>query len=374
MTTYTPPLEHSSPRTLPRVNNGVRLGLFLANMRNAHYITSAEGSTEPIYDNVREIAIAGDEMGLSFLLPVARWRGLKGDQADFCPYGLETITLTSALLAVTTRTTILTTIHTEVFGPAVVAKMGATMDHIGDGRWGLNVVAGWSQADFESIGLELRGHHDRYDHAEHWLKAIRELWRDGHSSYSCEHFQLKDAECLPRPRQKGGPLVVNAGQSERGMRFALDNADYLFSTAADASQFQKAKEVSGGTDAGMIGRKHVIIRKTRAEAEEVAHRIVAGGDKKAIAQLVAHGRGPVEEAERRLGEPGAMGRFLLQDPILGSPDEVAVGLAKWATDASVDGVCLSLFEQRQSLELMDDTFMERLGNELADQGKTLVLS
>ncbi|MDT2003865.1 LLM class flavin-dependent oxidoreductase [Rhodococcus opacus] len=176
------------------------------------------------------------------------------------------------------------------------------------------------------------------------------------------------------PTTKGRPLVVNAGQSERGMRFALDNADYLFSTAADASQFQKAKEISGGTDAGMIGRKHVIIRKTRAEAEEVAHRIVAGGDKKAIAQLVAHGRGPVEEAERRLGEPGAMGKFLLQEPILGSPDEVAVGLAKWATEASVDGVCLSLFEQRQSLELMDDTFMERLGNELEDQGKTLVLS
>jgi len=374
MTAYTPPLEHSRPRALSRVENGVRLGLFLANMRNAHYITSAEGSTEPIYEEVREIAVAADEMGLSFLLPVARWKGLKGEHADFCPYGLETITLTAALLAVTTRTTIFTTMHTEVFSPAVAAKMGATMDHIGDGRWGLNVVAGWSVADFESLGLELRGHHDRYAHAEHWLKAVRELWRDGQSSYSCDSFQLKDAECLPRPRQEGGPIVVNAGQSERGMRFAFDNADYLFSTAADASQFHKIKAMEAGDGAGLIGRKHVIIRKTRAEAEEVAERIVAGGDKKSIAQLLAHGRGPVEQAEQRLGEPGALGRFLLQEPILGSPDDVAVDLAEWAIKASVDGVCLSLFEQRQTLELMDDTFMERLGNELADRGKTLVLS
>jgi pyrimidine oxygenase len=374
VTAYTPPLEHSRPRALPPVENGVRLGLFLANMRNAHYITSAEGSTEPIYEKVREIAVAADEIGLSFLLPVARWKGLKGDQADFCPYGLETITLTSALLAVTTRTTIFTTIHTEVFGPAIAAKVGATMDHIGDGRWGLNVVAGWSAADFESLGLELRGHHDRYDHAEHWLKAVRELWRDGHSSYACDYFQLKDAECLPRPRQEVGPLVVNAGQSERGMKFALDNADYLFSTAGDAGQFHKIKEMEAGAGTGLIGRKHVIIRKTRAEAEEVAQRIVAGGDKKAIAQLVAHGRGPVEEAERRLGEPGALGRFLLQEPILGSAEDVAVDLAEWAVKASVDGVCLSMFEQRQSLDLMDDAFMDRLGNEFADRGKTLVLS
>ena len=373
MTTYSPPLEGSRPRAMPRVENGVRLGLFLANMRNAHYITSAEGSTEPSYEIVREIAIAADEMGLSFLLPVARWKGLKGEQADFCPYGLETLTLTSALLEATQRAIVLTTVHTEVFSPAVIAKMGSTMDHIGNGRWGLNVVAGWSAADFESLGLELRGHRDRYDHAMHWLKAIRELWRDGRSSYSSEYFQLKDAECLPRPRQEGGPLVVNAGQSETGMKFAIDNADYLFSTAADASQFQKVKEM-GGSNTGYIGRKHVIIRKTRDEAQEVAERIVAGGDKKAIAQLLAHGRGPVEEAESKLSAPGALGRFLLQEPILGSPDEVAVQLADWAAGASVDGICLSLFEQRRSLELMDEAFMDRLGNELDSRGKTLVLS
>jgi len=373
VTTYTPPQEASRPRAMRRIPDGVRLGLFLANMRNAHYITAAEGSTEPTYDNVREIAVAGDEMGLSFLLPVARWKGLKGTEADFCPYGLETITLTSALLDATKRATVLTTMHTEVFSPAIAAKMGSTMDHIGGGRWGLNVVAGWSAADFESLGLTLRGHADRYDHATHWLAAVRELWRDGHSSYRCDYFELKDAECLPRPQQQGGPLVVNAGQSETGMKFAINNADYLFSTSADAAQFQKVNEIGGGR-AGYIGRKHVIIRESRAEAEEVANRIVAGGDPKAVAQLVAHGRGPVEEAEKRLSAPGAIGRFLVQDPVLGNPEEVAVGLASWAAEASVDGICLSLFEQKRSLELMDEKFMEVLGNELEQRGKHLVLT
>jgi alkanesulfonate monooxygenase SsuD/methylene tetrahydromethanopterin reductase-like flavin-dependent oxidoreductase (luciferase family) len=371
--TQTLPGEFTRPRAMPRIENGVRLGLFVANLRNAHYITAAEGSTEPTYENVRRIAITGDEVGLSFLLPVARWKGLKGDHADFCPYGMETITLTSALLEATSRTAVLTTLHTELFSPAIAAKIGATMDQIGDGRWGLNVVAGWSQADFESMGFRLRGHSDRYEHATHWLRAVRELWSEGVSSYTCEYFELNGAECLPRPRQQGGPLVVNAGQSERGMQFAIDNADYLFSTSADAELFRRVKTELGGENVGVIGRKHVIIRPTRAEAEEVAERIVAGGDTKAIAQLLAHGKGPVEEAERKLSQPGALERFLLQEPALGDPQEVAVALAEWSASASIDGICLSLFEQQESLELMDDRFMERLGNELDARGKSLVL-
>jgi len=158
------------------------------------------------------------------------------------------------------------------------------------------------------------------------------------------------------------------------MRFAIDHADYLFSTAADADQFRMIREDLGGTEVGYIGRKHVIIRETRAEAEDVAERIVAGGDKKAIAQLVAHGRGPVQAAEERLSSEGALRAFLLQEPILGSPEEVAVGLAEWAASASVDGICLSLFEQQRSLDLMDDRFMERLGNELDARGKSLVMT
>jgi alkanesulfonate monooxygenase SsuD/methylene tetrahydromethanopterin reductase-like flavin-dependent oxidoreductase (luciferase family) len=369
------PGELSVPRAMPRVEDGVRLGLFLANHRNAHYITNAAGYTEPTYENVRQIAITGDQIGLSFLLPVARWKGVIGDGADLCPYGLETITLSAGLLEATERVAVLSTIHTEVFNPVVVAKMGATMDQIGGGgRWGLNVVAGWSKADFASMGLELRGAENRYEHATHWLKAIRQLWAEGTSSYSCEYFKLQDAECWPRPRQIGGPLVVNAGQSPTGMKFAVDNAHYLFTTSADADQFRYVTEELGGQHVGYIGRQHVVIGKTRQRAEEIAEAIVAGGDKKAAARLMAHGRTSVEEMVERLEQPDALRNFLLQQPVVGDPTEVAQQLAAWSAGASVDGICLSLFSQQEMLDLMDDAFMETLGNELNDRGKKLVLN
>ena len=366
--------ELSLPRALARKPGDVRFGLFLPNQHHAHYITAAEGQTEADYESVRRVSVLSEEIGLSFLLPVARWKGLKGEQADFCPFGLETITLTGALLEATSRIVVFTTMHTELFNPAVAAKMGATLDNIGAGRWGLNVVAGWSKADFESMGFELRSYEDRYEHAREWLAAVRDLWVNGVSSYSCKYFTLDEAECKFQPIQEGGPVVVNAGQSPTGMKFAIDNADYLFSADATADQFRVVNEELGGGGVGYIGRKHIVVRPTRAEAEATANAIVEGGDPKAIAQLIAHGKGPVAEAEEALAkDPDKMRNFLLQKPILGDPGEVASQLAEWITEASVDGVCLSLFDQEEMLELFGDQVFEKLGNELDQRGKTLKL-
>ena len=56
------------------------------------------------------------------------------------------MTWAGALLAITTRIHVFSTVHVPIFHPLVVAKMGATLDHIGKGRWGLNVVSGGANA------------------------------------------------------------------------------------------------------------------------------------------------------------------------------------------------------------------------------------
>ena len=365
--------ELSRPRAMPKVAGAVRLGMFLPNQKNAFYITDAPDMTDATYDNVRAAAVLGDEVGLSFLLPVARWKGLRGERLDFCPYGLETITLTAGLLEATSRVTVFTTIHTELFNPVIAAKMGATLDHIGHGRWGMNVVAGWNQADFESMGLVLREHEDRYAQARAWLGAVRELWTKGESSAKSEFFQLADAECHPRPVQEGGPVVVNAGRSPTGMRFALDNADYLFSASPTAEEFKVITEELGGKGVGYIGRKFVIVRPTRAEAEAVANAIVAGNDLSAQAQLLAHGNRTVAEAAAELADPVRRREVVLEGALIGSPTDVAVGLADWATAASVDGICLTLYDCERELELLGTEVFESLGNELAERGSALHL-
>ena len=366
------PAEFSKPRAMPRLDGKVRLGLFLPNQKNAHYITSATGATDATYEDVREVALVADEIGLSFLLPVARWKGMAGEHTDFCPYGLETVTLAAGLLEATKRIVVFSTVHTELWNPAMLAKMGSVLDHIGNGRWGLNIVAGWNQADFQSLGVELRGHQDRYRHAEEWIAAVKDLWLNGVSSYQGESFKLDGAECRPRPVQEGGPVVVNAGRSRTGMQFAADHADYLFSADATGEQFKEVTEEIGG-DVGYIGRKQLIVRETDAEAQAVADAIVSGADKQGLAQLYAHGASSVEEARKLMDDSDHLRSVLLEGAAVGSPASVAVQIAEWVRTSHVDGINLSLFDYVRELTLLDGSVIECLGNELEARGLDLVI-
>jgi len=201
---------------------------------------------------------------------------------------------------------------------------------------------------------------------------VRDLWQDGNSSHKSEYFNLEGAECLPRPVQKNGPVVVNAGHSPTGIKFAVDNADYLFTTDAKAGQLKMINEELGG-DVGYIGRRFVIVRRTREEAQEVAERIVAGGDRLAQAKLLAHGDRAVAEAEAELQDPARMRATILGNAAIGSPSDVAIELATWAADAQVDGICLTMYDYERELEIMNDLVWEQLGNELDGLGKSLHL-
>jgi FMNH2-dependent dimethyl sulfone monooxygenase len=86
-----------------------------------------------------------DDAGIDFMLPIARWIGY-GGETDFHGGVLETMTWAAGLLASTKDISVFATIHTAANHPVVVAKQIATIDHIGNGRAGLNIVAGWKQA------------------------------------------------------------------------------------------------------------------------------------------------------------------------------------------------------------------------------------
>ena len=44
--------------------------------------------------------------------------------------------------------------------PVYAAKQFVTADHAGEGRFGLNIVCGWNQGEFDMFGAEQREHDD----------------------------------------------------------------------------------------------------------------------------------------------------------------------------------------------------------------------
>ena len=60
--------------------------------------------------------------------------------------------------------------------PLIAAKELVTADHIGEGRFGLNLVCGWNEGEFEMFGATLRDHQARYEYAREWLAIVKLAW------------------------------------------------------------------------------------------------------------------------------------------------------------------------------------------------------
>ena len=60
----------------------------------------------------------------------------------------EATSFSLALLAATERLKVIAAVHPGLWHPGVLAKLGATADHLSKGRFAVNVVSGWFKGEF----------------------------------------------------------------------------------------------------------------------------------------------------------------------------------------------------------------------------------
>ena len=66
----------------------------------------------------------------------------------------------------------------------------------------------------------------RYDYLTEYVQVLRDLWGTGRSDFKGDYFTMNDCRVSPRPSQ---PMkVICAGQSDAGMAFSAQHADYNF--------------------------------------------------------------------------------------------------------------------------------------------------
>ena len=111
-------------------------------------MTKAPERWEASWDNNVKAAQLSDEAGLEFILPVGRWHGYRGE-TDTEGTSFETLTWASGLLASTLELCVFGTLHVAFINPVFAAKQIVTADHIGKGRFGLNIVSGWNAGEFD---------------------------------------------------------------------------------------------------------------------------------------------------------------------------------------------------------------------------------
>jgi len=348
-------------------NNRLKLGIFSANCSSGITAVTVPERWEATWDNNVAIAQKADAAGIECMVPVARWRGY-GGETDFQKDTFETLTWATGLLGATRHMTVFGTVHVPLIHPIFAAKQLVTADHVGKGRMGLNIVAGWNFSEFDMFGEAPLEHDERYAYAQEWWDIVKGIWREeGPFGFKGDHFDLKDIVGDPKPYQGERLVTMNAGASPVGREFGAGNFDFLFTplrdpaTATEEVAEAKALAAAAGNTLHVFALSLIVCKPTQKEAEDYYdYACRQNRDEAAVEKLLA-----IRGLEADKLDPNFL--EMMRDrlvghglyPIVGDPDHVAGELAK-LTDMGFDGTSISWVNYLEEFDIFADEVLPRL--------------
>jgi len=213
---------------------------------------------------------------------------------------LEPLTVLGALAVTTERIGLIATASTTYTEPFNLVRQFASLDHMSQGRAGWNIVTTWSVPAAKNFGGGGQlSHEDRYARAEEYLQVAKDLWDSwaddvlvddresgqyAHADrilsidHDGEYYQVAGPLNVPRCPQ-GRPVLIQAGSSTTGRRFAARHAEAVFTAhmeKATAQEFYKdlkALVVGEGRSpdqALILPGLSPVIAGTETEAQQIA--------------------------------------------------------------------------------------------------------
>lgn len=107
--------------------------------------------------------------------------------------------------------------------PGLLAKAGATIDHLSDGRADIGIGAGWMEEEFRDFGYGYPPLGRRFDQLEEALEIISRLWAGEEVNFNGEFYNVSNAVCAPAP--KGLRLWIGGRGKQRTVDLAARYAD-----------------------------------------------------------------------------------------------------------------------------------------------------
>lgn len=188
---------------------------------------------------------------------------LRTDVRHNVTYGLEPITLLTAIASVTTHLGLIATASTTYYEPYNLARLFSSLDHISGGRAGWNIVTTGTDKAAANFGLDAHPDHaERYARAHEFVEAVVKLWDSWEDDalvvdkqtgvyadpskihtidYAGDHVKVQGPFGAARSPQ-GHPVLVQAGSSNDGRAFAGRHAEAIFTAhqrLSDAQVFYK---------------------------------------------------------------------------------------------------------------------------------------
>src|SRR6266571_6652445 len=184
---------------------------------------------------------------------------LGGDVTQAPRTWLEPLTVLAALAVSTSRIGLIATASTTYTEPFNLARQFASIDHISNGRAAWNIVTSWLATAADNYGGAGQvSHADRYVRGEEFMDVVKALWdswaadaviddraagvyaqreRIRPIKHRGDFYQVAGPLNLPRCPQ-GRPVLVQAGSSDTGRRFAARHADAVFTAHMEKATAQ----------------------------------------------------------------------------------------------------------------------------------------
>jgi probable F420-dependent oxidoreductase len=108
------------------------------------------------------------------------------------------------------------------YQPIVLGKQLATLDVLSRGRLDVGLGIGWSEDEYDAVGVPFT---QRGRRADEFLRCLKAVWTDDVVEFSGEFYRVPRSRIAPKPVQKPHPPITVGGYSAVVIRRAVELAD-----------------------------------------------------------------------------------------------------------------------------------------------------
>ncbi|MFQ5920481.1 MAG: LLM class F420-dependent oxidoreductase [Nitrososphaerales archaeon] len=295
---------------------------------------------EEQFEFSRKTALGAEDLGFSSVwaydhfIPYREFEPLESKPM------LECWTLLSAIAGMTSKVRLGQVVLCNSYrSPALLAKMGATLDVISSGRLDFGIGAGWYDREYESYGYPFARDSERIAQLDEALHIIRAMWTEEKASFVGRHYQIKDAISTPKPVQKPHPPIMVGGTGEKLLlRVAAKHADRYNHPFGTPVELKHKVEVLKEHCAA-VGRDH------REIEISILLRVIMGSDDAEVRRIIDEKlRSPEESVEQYLERTNGKAT-------VGTPEQVTATLGEYM-QAGVTHFILHFHGMDQTLKMM----------------------
>jgi F420-dependent oxidoreductase-like protein len=171
--------------------------------------------------------------------------------------------------------------------PGLLAKITSNIDVISGGRLEWGIGAGWYENEYRAYGYEFPAPKDRIGMLDETVQIVRSMWSQQETTFAGKYYDLKRAQCDPKPLQRPHPPIwIGGGGEQLTLRVVARSADCsnwggppeVWAHKRDVLRQHCAAVGRDPSQIRMTWSPELFMRPTEAEVEAGAAHVARGRD------------------------------------------------------------------------------------------------